>query len=226
MRARVEDAFWLPKLGFYAQALDGDKRPVEAMSSNPGHLLMAALPSPVRARMVVERMRRPDMDSGWGVRTLSTAAPTYNPMSYHNGSVWPHDNSLIGAGCFAQGHAEDGNRLFRSLLDSALTDTLDRLPELFCGFSREGVPDERPVRYPVSCSPQAWAAGSLLLLLRGALGLLVDPSSRRIRIEPSLPDWLSSVHIDGLSALGFRGSVTVTRDGDGYRIRSDGLPIA
>src|SRR5690606_30923632 len=111
VRRLVEDLFWLPEEGFYAQALDGMKRRVAALSSNPGHLLLAELPSPERAALMAERMGRPDFDSGWGIRTLWSGAPNYNPMSYHNGSVWPHDNSLIAAGAYRYGECGIGNRI-------------------------------------------------------------------------------------------------------------------
>jgi glycogen debranching enzyme len=226
IREQVEKSFWVDDIGFYAQALDGAKRPVATLSSNPGHLFLAGLPSPERAGMVIERMSLPDFNSGWGVRTLWTGAATYNPMSYHNGSVWPHDNSLVASGFYRYGHADAGHRVLRSLTDAALTDPLFRLPELFCGFQREGLPDETPVRYPVSCSPQAWAAGSLPLLLRHSLGLQVDPTTRTLLVEPNLPDWLSSVAIDGLSVLGARGSLIVLRLGDEYRVEAENLPLA
>jgi glycogen debranching enzyme len=170
-------------------------------------------------------MSRPDFDTGWGIRTLWTGAATFNPMSYHNGSVWPHDNSLVATGFYRYNDSTAGNRLFSSLLDAALTDDLVRLPELFCGFQRECIQDETPVRYPVSCIPQAWAAGALVLLLRGSLGLRVDLRSREFIVEPNLPDWLSTVTIEDLSVLGARGALTVTRTGAGYVIESSGLPV-
>lgn len=226
MRQKVEDAFWLPDEGFYAQALDGRKRPVAALSSNPGHLLMAGLPSPERAATLIARMSQPDIDSGWGIRTLWTGAPTFNPMSYHNGSVWPHDNSLIAAGTYAYRDAFAGNRVFSALLDAALTDDQLRLPELFCGFPRDGVADHAPVQYPVSCIPQAWAAGSIPLLIRAALGLAVDPVTRTLKVEPNFPEWLSVVEISDLAVLGRVGSLNIRRVGDGYTIEGRDLPLA
>jgi glycogen debranching enzyme len=223
IQERVEDAFWLEDEGFYAQALDGDKSPVAAISSNPGHLLFCGLPSPERGARAAERLAQPDMDSGWGVRTLSAAMPTYNPMSYHNGSVWPHDNSLIAAGMRAYGRPDLALRIAAALFAVAETDPLWRLPELYCGFHRaEGVASDAPVPYPVSCSPQAWAAGAGPLAVRTMLGLTVDVGRGRLLVDPSLPEWLGSVTIEGMDVLGTRTSMTVRRDGPGYRLSTDG----
>lgn len=226
LRARVEAAFWIETDDFYAQALDGGKQRVESLSSNPGHLLAAGLPSPDRAARMIERFRRSDFESGWGFRTLSAEAATYNPMSYHNGSIWPHDNSLIGAGIYRYGDNETGHHLTSALFDAAMTDPLFRLPELYCGFARAaGRGQDSPVAYPVSCSPQAWASGALPLLLRAMLGLEVDPANRALVVRPSLPDWLSLVRIDDLRALGTSGRLVVRRGIDGFEVETDALPV-
>ena len=170
----------MPEEGFYAQALDGEKRPVAAIASNPGHLLFCGLPSPERARLVAARLRRPDLDSGWGVRTLAAGMPTYNPMSYHNGSVWPHDNSLIAAGLARYGEMGGLERIAGALFTAAEHLPERRLPELYCGFPRnEEAAADGPVQYPVSCSPQAWAAGAAPLLMRAMLGLEATRSEGR-----------------------------------------------
>ena len=226
LRANVEGAFWMEEEGFYAQALDGGKTMVRSLSSNPGHLLAAGLPSPARAARVIARFHRPEFDCGWGIRTLSSAATTYNPMSYHNGSVWPHDNSLIGAGFFHYADADAGHSVASALLDAAAVDPLDRLPELYCGFARSADLGEAPVAYPVSCSPQAWAAGALPLLLRAMLGLRVDLANRTLLVNPSLPAWLKRVAIHDLRVLGHRGTLEVRCDGDRVTWDSTGLPVA
>ncbi len=228
MRAAVEAKFWLPDEGYYAQALDGDKAPVRSVSSNPGHLLFCGLPSRERAAAVAARLRAPDLDSGWGVRTLSAAMPTYNPMSYHNGSVWPHDNSLIAAGLAAYGFADDANRIAAALVAAAETDPLTRLPELFCGFARaDETAVTAPVPYPVSCSPQAWAAAASQLLVRAMLGLNVDARRGRLVVRPALPDWLGAVTIRGLEVFGQPTALTVRRAGGSYAIETDGpVPLA
>jgi glycogen debranching enzyme len=223
VRQVVEERFWLPEKGYYAQALDAEKRPVPAIASNPGHLLYCGLPSPQRATAMAARLRRPDLDSGWGIRTLATGMPSYNPMSYHNGSVWPHDNSLIAAGLARYGERAGLDRVASALL--AVADRLPghRLPELYCGFARDAVvATDCPVPYPVSCSPQAWAAGSPFLIVRALLGLEPDPDRGVLRVAPYLPPWLGRIHLGGAQVLGHHFDLDVERDGEGYRISSDG----
>ena len=223
VRRLVEDRFWIEGIGFYAQALDGDKTPIAAISSNPGHLLFCGLPSPERAAQVARRFAEPDLDAGWGVRTLGAGMATYNPMSYHNGSVWPHDNSLIAAGLRLYGHVDGANRIASALFAAGETDPLARLPELYCGFERAaGTDSDAPVAYPVSCSPQGWAAGAGQLLVRAMLGLRVDVERRRLLVDPALPSWLNEVTLRGLRVLGTTASLTVRRAGDGYAIDADG----
>ena len=223
VRGAVEERFWLPKEGFYAQALDAAKRPVAAIASNPGHLLFCGLPSAERARLVAARLRRPDLDSGWGIRTLAAGMPAYNPMSYHNGSVWPHDNSLIAAGLARYGETSGAARIAAALFSAADRLPRQRLPELYCGFARdEGIATDAPVPYPVGCSPQAWAAGAVGLLVRSMLRLEPDSERGVLRVDPALPDWLDRVHLTGVEALGQRFELEVARDGSGYKFSSDG----
>lgn len=225
IRAIVEERFWLEDEGFYAQALDAEKRPVRAVSSNPGHLLFCGLPSPERAARVAERLLAPDMDSGWGIRTLSSAMPTYNPMSYHNGSVWPHDNSLIVAGLRRYGHRAAAQHFAESLFAAAISDPLQRLPELYSGFDREAsafATAAAPVPYPVSCSPQAWAAATPPLLVASLLGLRLDAQRGQATVEPDLPAGIDELTVEGLSVRGKPASVTVKRLGDEYRVTTSG----
>lgn len=222
VRRLVEERYWLPEEGFYAQALDGEKRPVPAITSNPGHLLFCGLPSPPRAREMAKRLRRADLDSGWGVRTLAVGMPTYNPMSYHNGSVWPHDNSLIAAGLAWYGEHEGAARIASAIFSAAERFSDCRLPELYCGFPRTTeLGAETPVPYPVGCSPQAWAAAAAPLLLRAMLGLEVAADRAALQVAPSFPSWLDWTRLEGLQALGRRFDLTVARDGDGYRVSSE-----
>jgi glycogen debranching enzyme len=215
VRQAVERAFWMEEPGYYAQALDGQKRQVDAVTSNPGHLLYCGLPSAERATRVAERMARPDLNSGWGIRTLSSEMATYNPMSYHNGSVWPHDYSLAMAGLSSSGHDALAHELAMALLALAESAGDFRLAELYCGFSpTEDLPG--PVAYPVSCIPQAWAAGAGTLALRTLLGLRPNPVNRRLEASPHLPDDWPSLSVSGLSAFGDRLRVSVHREGDGY----------
>ncbi len=222
IRSLVEDLFWVEELGTYAQALDGDKRPTAMVSSNAGHLLLTGLPSSERAERVAGTLADPTMNSGWGVRTLATNTVTYNPMSYHNGSVWPHDNSLIVGGLATMGQIAVAVELFESLVAAALTDPMRRLPELFCGFPRLGVAESAPVPYPVSCIPQAWAAGAIPFMLTSLLGLTISDDGQEISVAPSLPASIDWVEITGLRASHAEASIRIERGSDGYRVESTG----
>ena len=226
IRQRVEDQFWLEEEGFYAQALDEAKRPVTALSSNAGHLLFCGLPSDARGRATAQRLQRPDFDSGWGIRTLASTMSTYNPMSYHNGSVWPHDNSIIAAGMRRYGDPTGANAIASALFQVAQIDPLLRLPELYCGFLRaEAATTDVPVPYPVSCSPQGWAAGAGRHLIRTMLGLSIDIKGRQLVVDPGLPEWLSWIEMDGVRLFGSWLSLRVERSGDGYDLQADPASI-
>ena len=206
------DAFWNPREGTFALALDGRKRQVASVTSNPGHSLHCGIVEPEKANEVAERLMAPDMFCGWGVRTLSSECPAFNPMSYHNGSVWPHDNAIIAAGLKRYGHGRAVMKIAGALFDVATAARDFRLPELYCGFDRS----ERTsvVAYPVACIPQAWAAAAPFLLLQAMLGISPDAPARALRIDrPMLPDWLGQVRLHGLRV----GDATVTlafeRDG-------------
>jgi glycogen debranching enzyme len=186
--------------GAYAIALDGRKRPVRAVGSNMGHLLFARVLPPEEAAQCVERLLQRDLDAGWGIRTLSKHHRRYNPMSYHNGSIWPHDNSLIAYGMKRYGFDEAANRVVWGFIEAGLNLPEQRLPELYCGFQRDALYVSLPAQYPVSCAPQAWAAGSALLALRTILGLTPTPSGLRLR--PRLPLWLREVRVSRLRVGG------------------------
>jgi len=223
IRQTVEAGFWLDGEGFYAQALDSGKRPVAAISSNTGHLLFCGLPTAERGSLVAARFRRPDLDSGWGIRTLSARMPTYNPMSYHNGSVWPHDNSLIADGLRRYGDVAGAHRIAAALFAAAEADPLSRLPELYCGFARgDRAAGDAPVAYPVSCSPQAWAAGAGRLLARTMLGLRVDVERKLLLADPALPPWLGELRAEGVEVLGTEVSLRAQRHGSGASLEATG----
>jgi glycogen debranching enzyme len=191
------ERFWLPEVGSYAIGLDGAKRPGSGLTSNPGHLLWARALSPERARSVRDTLMGGALFSGWGVRTLAAGHPGYNPIGYHTGSVWPHDNALFACGLREYGLDDDFGRVFGELLDAASRFPDHRLPELFGGHDR--TPGESPVPYPVACRPQAWAAGSIPHLLTTGLGLHPDGLSRRLRVvRPLLPPWLDWIELEGL----------------------------
>ncbi|MFM8944247.1 MAG: glycogen debranching N-terminal domain-containing protein, partial [Actinomycetota bacterium] len=213
LRRRYDEAFWLEDEGYYAAALDADKRPIRTVMSNPAHGLYCQIVEPARAEHVARRLLSPDMFSGWGIRTMSKGAVAYNPMSYHNGSVWPHDNAFIAAGLKRYGLARAANRVATALFDAAVQAETLRLPELFCGFTRRA--PNRPVRYPVACSPQAWAAGSPFLLLQAMLGLSARADLRLLTVHaPSLPTWLNAVEIRDLRVADARLSLVFRREGE------------
>ncbi len=195
---RFEHAFWCAELGTYAVALDGAKRPCAVLTSNAGQTLFTGIARPDRALKVGERLLRADFFSGWGIRTVSREEVRYNPMSYHNGSVWPHDNAIIALGLARYGMKRAVDRLFKGMFDAAIYMDMYRLPELFCGFRRTG--GRGPTLYPVACAPQAWASATPYALLQASLGLEFDPAEEEIRLRnPSLPPFLDEVVLRNLS---------------------------
>jgi len=197
LRGRFEDAFWCEDLSTYALALDGSKRPCRVRTSNAGHCLYAGIASPERAARLAATLTDPAFFSGWGVRTVAETEPRYSPMSYHNGSVWPHDSAIIAAGMARYGLREEAMKILTGLFDASLFFDLHRLPELFCGFPRR--PGESPTLYPVSCSPQAWASGAVFLLLQACLGLeVVGREEKVVFTNPMLPDFIDKLRITGL----------------------------
>jgi glycogen debranching enzyme len=191
LRVRFEEAFWCEEIGTYALALDASKRPCEVRASNAGHCLAMGIASTERARRVADLFMTPEFFSGWGVRTVASGEARYNPMSYHNGSVWPHDNSLIVHGFSRYGLNSHVKKLTKALFDASILLGEGRLPELFCGFPKRM--DEYPVLYPVACSPQAWASAVWCLVLQSCLGLEIDAVERKIYALPVLPDFLDNV---------------------------------
>jgi glycogen debranching enzyme len=223
---RFERDFWMENEGCYAQALDGNKKQVPAVTSNAGHALWAGIARPDRARRVVERLMAPDMFSGWGVRTLSSTYTTYNPMSYHNGSVWPHDNSLIAQGFVRYGFREEANAIVEALIEAGKRFPNARLPELFCGFQRDLRFSSRPADYLVSCIPQAWSAGMVFLCLRSLLGLEPDLERRRVIVDPALPVWLDRIEVQHLRAYDSLISFRVRRSGRSVTVTGGGSRVA
>jgi glycogen debranching enzyme len=194
---RFEAAFWCPELNTYAIALDGDKRPCRVRTSNAGQVLFSGIAAPDRAARVADGLLGPSFFSGWGIRTLARGEPRYNPMSYHNGSIWPHDNALIALGLARYGLKSAVAQVFKGLFDAASYMDLRRLPELFCGFQRER--GRGPTLYPVACSPQAWASATPLTLLEASLGLEFDPDHNEIRLRnPRLPGFVDQVLLRNL----------------------------
>jgi glycogen debranching enzyme len=210
LRERFEAQYWMDDEGFYALALDGKNAPCRVISSNPGHCLWTGIASPARAEAVTRRLLAEDMFTGWGLRTLSTRERLYNPMSYHNGSVWPHDTALAAVGMARYGLVEPFATLATALFQTVPHMEGARLPELFCGFPRaEG---HGPTRYPVACSPQAWAAGVAFHLLTGMLGFEPEAGENRLTLyRPWLPPWLGWLEIRGLRLASSRLDLRITR---------------
>ncbi|MCY7335404.1 MAG: amylo-alpha-1,6-glucosidase [Chamaesiphon sp.] len=186
LKQRFNDDFWVPDLDFLAIALDGAGTQVDGIGSNPGQCLQHGLLYPEKAKSVAERLRAPDMFSGWGIRTLSSQSPAYNPIGYHTGSVWPHDNSLITMGLRSVGAVEQALEVAQGVLDMTVYQPYHRPPELFCGYER--VAGQSPIQYPVACSPQAWATGTIFQLMQMMVNLVPDAPSNYLRIlDPALP---------------------------------------
>jgi glycogen debranching enzyme len=210
LKARFNADFWMPEAQFYALGLDGRKRQIDAITSNPGHALWTGIVEEDRAGAVARRMLADDLFSGWGVRTLAVDVDSYNPLGYHLGTVWPHDNSLIVAGLRRYGFAAEANQVFTALFEAALQFPYYRLPELFCGIARThyGV----PIGYPVACTPQAWAAASLPFMLSQVLGLYPTDGGRVLQVaRPVLPSCLNEVRLRGLRVGDSRLDLRFTR---------------
>ena len=197
-KIRFNRDFWVPEIGFFAQALDGHKRPLPTVTSNPGHCLYTGLIDEAHREIVVQRLLSPDMECGWGIRTVSSQHPSFNPMSYHNGSVWPHDNGIIAAGLMREGYPDQALHVLNVIMDAALHFRYLRLPELYCGFARDLRYYSIPAEYPVSCSPQAWAAGTMVHLFQTLLGLEVDAAANRICLSPHFPSGLNQIELRNL----------------------------
>ena len=209
IRRMVEDRFWMEDEGFYGVAIDGEGVLCRPLASNAGHLLFVGLPSPERAERVGRRLLTPGFLTGWGLRTLASESVRYNPMSYHNGSVWPHDTAICAAGLSRYGHRGSAALVLESLFQAASHFDL-RLPELFCGFSRRA--GEPPIAYPVACMPQAWAAGSVFMVLQACLGLEIDGWAGKVMLtRPHLPQGVDRVALRGLELGELRVDVRLGR---------------
>ncbi|HLU38714.1 MAG TPA: amylo-alpha-1,6-glucosidase, partial [Planctomycetota bacterium] len=212
LRERFEAAFWCEDLDTYALALDARKRACRVVTSNPGHCLFAGIADPERAARVARTLCHGTSFSGWGVRTVAATEARYNPMSYHNGSVWPHDNAIIAAGFARYGFRDLALLICTGMFEASSYLDLHRLPELFCGFQRR--PHEGPILYPLACAPQAWAAAAAYSLLQSILGLELDAVRGVVRLDrPTLPPWLETVRIEGLRLRDRRFDLALSRRG-------------
>jgi glycogen debranching enzyme len=210
LQRQFDQAFWCEDLGTYALALDARKRPCRVRTSNPGHCLFTGIASQDRAGRVADTLMSNPSFAGWGVRTVAAGAARYNPMSYHNGSIWPHDNALVAAGLARYGFTGAAGRIMAAMFDLSEAVDLHRLPELICGFHRRG--GESPTLYPVACAPQAWAAGAVYLLLQACLGLRIDAAERRVSFSRAvLPDTIDWLRIMNLSVAEASVDLLLTR---------------
>ncbi|HKC72607.1 MAG TPA: amylo-alpha-1,6-glucosidase [Chloroflexota bacterium] len=222
VKIRFNDAFWMEDRQYLAIALDGTKAQVGTVASDAGQCLWSGIVDAPKAVHVARRLVAPDLFTGWGIRTLSTDEATYNPMSYHNGSVWPHDNSLCVLGLKRYGYDREANIVATGLLEAAVHFASFRLPELFCGYSRE---EGIPVAYPVACAPQAWAAAAPIALVQAMLGLSPDAAAGLLRLRPSLPDWVGRLALRGLRVGSAILDVEVTREGTRATVRDGQLDV-
>ena len=210
LRARFDESFWVDGRGFYALALDGEKRPVDSRASNMGHLLWSGIVPPERVAAVVDQLLSEELWTGWGIRTMASDAAAFNPISYHNGTVWPHDTALAAWGLARHGYVAEARRVGRALIEAAAHFDWS-LPEVFAGYARDETPF--PIAYPTAARPQAWAAGTPILLVRVLLGLEPDRERQRIvsTVADELPSWLDGLRIEGVRAYGRTWTVAVER---------------
>jgi len=210
---RFDEAFWCEELGTFALALDGRGTPCRVRASNAGHCLFAGIAAPERAQRVARTLLGDELFSGWGVRTLASGERRYNPMSYHNGSVWPHDNALIAYGLARYGFRGEALAILEAAFDASREVDLHRMPELVCGFARR--PGEAPVAYPLACSPQAWSAGAVFLLLQAVLGLSISAERGEVRlVRPALPRTLGALRVRELRVGDAAVDLELLRRGD------------
>jgi glycogen debranching enzyme len=213
LRMRFNEEFWCEEISTYAIALDGEKRRCCVVASNAGQCLFTGIATPEQAARVAGTLLSKESYSGWGIRTVSSSESRFNPMAYHNGSVWPHDNALIAYGMAKYGLAQQVNRIFKGVFEAAMYFDLHRMPELFCGFTQRA--GEGPVLYPVACAPQAWSAASVFLLFQSCLGIQIDGLKRQVMLlRPTLPDFLNEVRIMNLQVGDASVDLDVMRHGE------------
>ena len=216
-KAKFQSAFWCDEIGMYALALDKEKRPCLVRSSNAGQCLYSGIAAPNHAKRISEALLKTNFFSGWGIRTIPIGEVRYNPMSYHNGSIWPHDNALIAAGMASYGFKKEVLQVLSGLFDASHFMELNRLPELYCGFARRR--GEGPTLYPVACNPQAWASAAIFLLIQSALGLHLDAENRRITFDsPELPETVPMIELTNLNLPSGNVDVCLRRHASGVAV--------
>jgi len=213
LQKKFEEKFWCEDMGMYALALDGKKHPCRVLSSNAGQCLFSGIADKKHARRINTLLTNEDFFSGWGIRTIAASAPCYNPMSYDNGFIWPHDNALIAWGRNRYGYKNSVLKVLNGLFDASMFLDLNRLSELYCGFIRR--PGEGPTLYPVACNPQSWSSAAVFMMLQAALGLKIDAVNQRIYfVNPVLPDYLDEIKIFNLTVGSARVDILLQRHGE------------
>jgi glycogen debranching enzyme len=215
LKERFEECFWMEDIQFYAIALDEKKEQVGTITSNPGHVLFSNMFDDEKVEAVTKKLVSPKMSSGYGIRTMGEDEAGYNPMSYHDGSIWPHDNSMILLGMSKQSRQAEANTVINDLIKAAGYFEYDRLPELFCGYSSE---HGKPVKYPVACSPQAWAAGTPLVFIQTLLGLFPNSLEKQIRLSPRLLESMNYLKVENIAIGEGHLSIVVTRNGEKFDV--------
>jgi glycogen debranching enzyme len=212
LKRHFNEAFWCEEIGTYALALDGDKKPCRVRSSNAGHALFSGIADPIYAVRVADSLTSPESFSGWGIRTISQGESRYNPLSYHNGSIWPHDNALITMGFARYGLKKQAEKVFSGMFDAATYQELPRLPELFCGFNRRR--RRGPTAYPVACAPQAWASAAPFAFLSACIGMSLRYDCDEIYFDdPQLPSFIDDLTIRNLQLGETHADIRLRRDG-------------
>jgi len=212
LKERFNRDFWMERDGYFALALDGSKKQVTTITSNPGHALWTAIADEDKAARVARKLLSPALSSGYGIRTLAARQRPYDPIGYHTGSVWPHDCALIAHGLKRYGFDSEAMKVIDQVSAAGAFFPLARYPELFCGFSRDEVPE--PVQYPVACRPQAWSSGAPLLMMRSYGGITADAPRGVLYIHrPGLPSWLEQIDVVGMRVGDARVDLTFTRSG-------------
>jgi glycogen debranching enzyme len=220
LRTHFEEQFWCAELGTYALALDGHKNPCRVRASNAGHCLFTGIASTERGKTVAEGLMGDDFFTGWGIRTVASTESRYNPLSYHNGSVWPHDNSIIANGMARFGHKNMAGKVLLALLDLSDEVELHRLPELICGLKRRQT--EGPTLYPVACSPQAWSAATPFFILEACLGICIHAERKRISFDsPFLPEGIPQLSIGNLRCGNASVDLSLERRGESVLVHCD-----
>lgn len=216
LKKRFNRDFWMEERKYFAFGLDYQKKQIASITSNPGHCLYSGIVSQDKSKAIVKKLLSDEMFNGWGIRTMGKNELGYNPTSYHNGSVWPHDNSIIINGLTRYNYHREAVKVINGLIKASQYFKYNRLPELFCGFSHKKT--QRPLEHPVACSPQAWACGSIYLIIQSLLGINPDVTNNRICLKPILPDEINKVEVKNLKIGDNRADFMLIKEGNRIKL--------